>query len=109
MRSSCFRSVPTMRQFWTGNSLSDSVSTSFWASSYLSNVPSDIGYSRFSRARTWLKPLGCVLIARLSQTRSGGSGRGHPRAAYSSRSRRPMIIRWMSAVPSPMSNMGASR
>src|SRR5689334_14081036 len=64
IRSSCLRSVPTMRQFWTGNSLSDNVSTSFWASSYFSNVPSDIGYSRLRRARTWLKPrLGCVLMA----------------------------------------------
>src|SRR6476659_1216879 len=62
MRSSCLRSVPTMRQFSTGNSLSDKVSTSFWASSYLSKVPSDIGYSRDSRARTWLRPRGCVLM-----------------------------------------------
>ena len=68
MRSSCLRSVPTIRQFWTGNSLSDRVSTSFCASSYFSNVPSDIGYSRCSRARTWLKPLGCVLMGQVSQT-----------------------------------------
>ena len=35
---------------------------------------------------------------------------GHcQRALYSSSSRRPMIIFWISAVPSPMSSIGASR
>ena len=37
------------------------------------------------------------------------TGGGQPRSLYSSRSRRPMIIFWMSLVPSPMSSIGASR
>jgi hypothetical protein len=35
--------------------------------------------------------------------------RVHPRSLYSSSSRRPMIIFWMSEVPSPISSIGASR
>ena len=42
-RSICLRSVPTMRTFSTGKSLSDKVSTAFWASSYFSKTPSEIG------------------------------------------------------------------
>ncbi|MDP9397637.1 MAG: alpha/beta fold hydrolase [Actinomycetota bacterium] len=34
---------------------------------------------------------------------------GQPRSLYSSSRRRPTTMRWMSAVPSPMSSMGASR
>ena len=37
------------------------------------------------------------------------AGVGVHRALYSSSRRRAMIIRWMSAVPSPMSSIGASR
>ncbi len=35
-RSICFSSVPTIRQFSTGNSRSDRKSTALWASTYLS-------------------------------------------------------------------------
>ena len=42
-RSSWRSSVPTMRQFCTGKSLSESVSTARWASAYLSKTPIDIG------------------------------------------------------------------
>ena len=62
--------------------------------------------------------LGCRLMAPSSHfsRRARGRGRAQVRpgpvrsGACSPRaSRRPMIIRWMSAVPSPMSSIGASR
>ena len=46
-------------------------------------------------------------------TRQARQGRQPPepphRALYSSNNRRPIIIFWISAVPSPMSSIGASR
>src|SRR6478609_8169672 len=75
-RSICLRSVPTMRQFSTGNWLSESVSTAFCASTYCSNTPSDMGYSRESVANPWRPPgpFGCRLMRPSSHPRSGGEG-----------------------------------
>src|SRR6476469_5160000 len=75
-RSICLRSVPTMRQFSTGNWLSESVSTAFCASTYCSNTPSDMGYSRESVANPWRPPgpFGCRLMRPSSHPRRGGEG-----------------------------------
>src|SRR3954453_17242420 len=74
-RSICLRSVPTIRQFSTGNWLSERVSTAFCASTYFSNTPSERGYSSDSVANPGRPPgpFGCRLMPPSSHPR----GRRH--------------------------------